>query len=76
MTKKAHASRFTPHELSFNPVALMIVVEQPGNDGTNFNGLWQVGFHGDGRGAASVQHVLGATHPLEPILPYFAVRRP
>ena len=76
MTKKAHASRFTPHELSFNPVALMIVVEQPGHDGANFNGFRQVGFHGDGRGAASVQHVLGAAHPLEPILPYFAVRRP
>ena len=54
----------------------MIIVEQPGNDGANFNGLWQVGFHGDGRGAAGVQHMLGAAHPLEPILPYFAVRRP
>ena len=69
-------SNLTGGHSLFDAIALVIVIKEPSNDGSNFDGFWQVGIHSNGGGAASVKHMLGSAHALEPFLPRFAVRRP
>ena len=61
---------------SFDTIAAIFIVKNPGHDRADLDSLRQIGFHGHRRRAAGVEHMLGAQHTLEAVVPQTEIDRP